>query len=33
MDEGGQQKVMGADQRKQQQAAAEGQYQQYCSGG
>jgi Domain of unknown function (DUF4124) len=33
MDEGGQQKVMGADQRKQQQASAESQYQQYCSGG
>ena len=33
MDEGGQQKVMGADQRKQQQTSAEAQYQQYCSGG
>ncbi|WP_445146142.1 DUF4124 domain-containing protein [Dyella sp. Tek66A03] len=33
MDDGGQQKVMDADQRKQQQTAAEGQYQQFCSGG
>ncbi|KLD61968.1 DUF4124 domain-containing protein [Dyella japonica] len=33
MQEGDQQKVMNTDQRKQQQAAAEAQYQQYCSGG
>ncbi len=32
MQEGDQQKVINADQRKQQQASAEGQYQQYCSG-
>lgn len=32
MQEGDQQKVMNTDQRKQQQAAAEAQYQQYCSG-
>jgi len=32
MNEGGQQKVVGDDQRKQQQATAEAQYQQYCSG-
>ncbi|MHA6204475.1 DUF4124 domain-containing protein [Dyella soli] len=33
MQDGGQQKVMSADQRKQQQSTAEAQYQQYCSGG
>ncbi|PXV52101.1 protein of unknown function [Dyella jiangningensis] len=32
MEEGGQQKVIDADQRKVQQATAETQYQQYCSG-
>lgn len=32
MQDGDQQKVMNTDQRKQQQAAAEAQYQQYCSG-
>jgi hypothetical protein len=32
MQDGGQQKVMDADQRKQQQATAEAQYQQYCAG-
>jgi hypothetical protein len=30
---GGEQKLMDADQRKQQQSSAEAQYQQYCSGG
>lgn len=32
MEENGQQKVVNADQRKQQQATAQAQYQQYCSG-
>jgi hypothetical protein len=32
MEDGGQQKVMSADQRKQQQTTAQAQYQQYCSG-
>nr|WP_199045791.1 DUF4124 domain-containing protein [Dyella sp. ASV24] len=32
MEEGGQQKVINADQRQQQQATAQAQYQQYCSG-
>ncbi|AIF49240.1 DUF4124 domain-containing protein [Dyella japonica] len=32
LQEGGQQKVMNADQRKQQQATNQAQYQQYCSG-
>jgi hypothetical protein len=32
MEENGQQKVINADQRKQQQASSEAQYQQYCSG-
>ncbi|MDR3445363.1 MULTISPECIES: DUF4124 domain-containing protein [Dyella] len=32
MEEGGQQKVINADQRQQQQATSQAQYQQYCSG-